>query len=141
MELLAFCLMPNHFHLLIFQKTPEAMTRLMRGVSTSYVTYFNKKYGRVGPLFHERFKASMITQDSYLQHISRYIHLNPDDYKNWEFSSLPYYLSQKNAGWVAPSKIVELFDPGEYQKFLADYKDHRAMLKEISWDLANSSEL
>src|ERR1043166_5683188 len=59
-ELLAFCLMPNHFHLLLYQKDPEAMTRLLRGVCTSYTGYFNKKYKRMGPLFQDRFKASLI---------------------------------------------------------------------------------
>ncbi|MGH7237985.1 MAG: transposase, partial [Candidatus Saccharimonadales bacterium] len=97
LDLAAFCLMPNHFHLLIYQTKSEAMTRLLRGVATSYTTYFNKKHNRIGPLFQDRFKASMILRDDYLQHISRYIHLNPKNYKSWEFSSLPYYLGVKQA--------------------------------------------
>ena len=138
MELLAFCLMPNHFHLLIYQSKPEAMTRLLRGVATAYTTYFNKKYHRVGPLFQDRFKASMITRDDYLHHISRYIHLNPRGYEFWEFSSLPYYLGEKKAGWVRPEKILELFDsPQEYKRFVADYEDQKAMLDEIKSELAD----
>lgn len=141
LELLAFCLMPNHFHLLIYQHDPEAMTRLLRGIGTAYSTYFNKRHGRIGPLFHERFKASLIGKDQYLQHISRYIHLNPEDYRNWEFSSLPYYLGQKNAAWVKPSRILEMFDSGEYPKFVRDYEAHKRMLDEIKSELANVSEL
>lgn len=141
LELLAFCLMPNHFHLLIYQYDPEAMTRLLRGVGTSYSTYFNKRHGRIGPLFHERFKASLIGKDEYLQHISRYIHLNPVDYEKWEFSSLPYYLGRKNAGWVKPERILELFDTGEYPQFVRDYEAHKRVLDEIKSELANSSEL
>ena len=56
-ELLAFCLMPSHFHLLIHQKTSEAFTMLLRSVCTAYTMYFNKKYKRVGHLFQDRFKA------------------------------------------------------------------------------------
>lgn len=138
LELLAFCLMPNHFHLLIYQKDKGAMTQLLRGVATSYTMYFNKKYKRVGPLFQNRFKASMIIRDDYLQHISRYIHLNPKAYKIWEFSSFPYYLGDKQAGWLNPERILEIFDnPEEYETFVADYEAQKEMLDELKGELAN----
>ncbi|OGL37203.1 hypothetical protein A3B63_03310 [Candidatus Saccharibacteria bacterium RIFCSPLOWO2_01_FULL_49_22] len=137
-SLLAFCLMPNHFHLLVYQSKKNSMTRLLRGVCTAYAMYFNKKYKRVGHLFQNRFKAAMITKDSYLLHISRYIHLNPDKYLTWEFSSLPYYLSNKKASWVDPLPILELFNQGEYEEFLEDYLDYRQSLIEIKHNLADS---
>lgn len=137
-ELLAFCLQPNHFHLLIYQKDENAMTGLLRRVGTSYSRYFNKKYKRFGPLFQERFKASVIGQDEYLQHISRYIHLNPENYQWWEFSSLPYYLGRRKVGWVRPKRIVSLFRAGEYKKFVSDYKGHKRALDAIRNELANS---
>jgi len=138
LELLAFCLMPNHFHLFIYQKKPEAMTRLLRGVGTSFAGYFNKKYHRSGPLFQDRFKASMITSDTYLTHASRYIHLNPGKgYKTYEWSSLPYYLTNKYAAWVQPLRIMGLFEPGEYAKFVADYKDQKEILSELKTELAD----
>ncbi len=142
LELLAFCLMPNHFHLLIYQHDSEAMTRLMRGVLTSYTAYFNKKHKRIGPLFQDRFKASRISQDSYLQHISRYIHLNPKSYKTWEFSSLAYYLGNKKAGWVQPDKILEIFTSRkEYSDFVSDYEESKELLDELKHELANEAEL
>lgn len=137
MELLAFCLMPTHYHLLIYQYQPKAMTALIRRIGTTYSTYFNKKYSRVGPLFQERFKASRIINDNYLLHISRYIHLNPEEYKNWEFSSLPYYLGNKKADWMVPGKIIELFEGDDYSEFLADYEDSKRILDEIKEELAN----
>lgn len=140
-ELLAFCLMPNHFHLLIYQHDKEAMTRLMRGTITSYTIYFNKKYRRTGPLFQDRFKASLITKDTYLLHISRYIHLNPHDYINWEFSSLLYYAGKKKAGWVNPDRIMEFFEGDNYFAFIKDYEEQKLMLDELKHELANSSEL
>ncbi len=138
LDLLAFCLMPNHLHLLVYQRDSKAMTRLMRSVCTAYSSYFNKKYQRMGPLFQERFKASLVNSDKYLHHISRYIHLNPDNYVAWEFSSLPYYTKDKNAAWVKPGFILKMFnDKEEYLRFLADYKDHKSMLDEIKYELAN----
>ncbi|OGL40319.1 hypothetical protein A3J32_02480 [Candidatus Saccharibacteria bacterium RIFCSPLOWO2_02_FULL_46_7] len=141
LELLAFCLVPNHFHLLIYQRDPTAMTHLLRGVGTSYSTYFNKKYKRVGPLFQERFKASRISKDEYLQHISRYIHLNPENYRTWEFSSLPYYLGKKQSDWVRPKMILDLFESDEYENFVSDYLSYKRELDGIKHELANSADI
>lgn len=137
MSLLAYCLMPNHFHLLVLQKSRTAITRFLRGVCTSYTGYFNQKYKRTGHLFQDVFKASHITQDSYLQHISRYIHLNPKDYQAWQYSSLQNYLGTKKTAWLNPSPILDLFENGSYKKFVDDYKDHKKMLDEIKYELAN----
>ncbi len=70
-ELLAYCLMPNHFHLLVHQKTKDATTKLMRQVLTSYSMYFNKRYERLGSLFEGIFKACLVENDEYLLHLSR----------------------------------------------------------------------
>ena len=136
MELVAFCLMPNHFHLLIYQKEPRAMTRFISGICTSYTGYFNKKYKRVGPLFQHRFKAALITRDEYLQHISRYIHLNPRGYEKYEWSSLAYYLGNKRAVWLKPDRILEIFAPNEYQSFVKDYEDYKRTLDDVRAQLA-----
>jgi putative transposase len=126
-ELLAFCLMPNHYHLFIYQRNaPDSYSKLLKSVSTAYTMYFNQKYKRTGHLFQERFKASTINDEAYLQHISRYIHLNPENYKNWEWSSLPYYLEQKSASWVKPNRILSLFnDATEYEFFIDDYRNYQ----------------
>jgi putative transposase len=137
-KLLAFCLMPNHFHLLVFQSDKNAITKLLRSVCTAYTMYFNRKHKRVGHLFQGRFKASMITDDLYLQHISRYIHLNPKAFRSWRFSSLPYYLNEKAASWIDPSFIQGLFTDDNYLNFLQDYQEHQWMISEIKSQLANN---
>jgi len=139
LELLAYCLMPNHFHLLMYvEDEAKDITELMRRVCTSYTMYFNKKYTRVGHLFQGRFKASKISDESYLLHISRYIHMNPKDYKSWKFSSLPYYLDGWNAEWVKPAKIQQLFSTtDEYHGFLKDYEGEREALSELKYELAD----
>jgi REP element-mobilizing transposase RayT len=71
-----YCLMSNHFHLLV--QTPEPnLSRAMQWINVSYATYFNRKRGRYGHLFQGRFKAILIDADGYLKHLSRYIHVNP----------------------------------------------------------------
>jgi putative transposase len=139
-DLLAYCLMPNHFHLLIYvDMKPRSMAELMRGIDASYTVYFNRKYNRVGHLFQSRYRASRIDHDDYLLHISRYIHLNPENYTEWPYSSLPEYLGTRQANWVKPLKIMQLFGEGvgEYETFLEDYLTNRQELKELSHLLAN----
>jgi putative transposase len=72
-----YCLMPNHFHLLITHSKDENLTNFMQKLSTSYVMYFNKKYKRTGSLFEGKFKSQHLSTDRYLKYIFSYIHLNP----------------------------------------------------------------
>jgi putative transposase len=137
-ELNAFCLMPNHFHLLLFlNKETGSITELLRKVSGSYTKYYNKRHNRVGHLFQGIFKASRITNDPYLQHISRYIHLNPRNYKEWEYSSLPYYLNSKKANWVKPDRIMSETTPAQYETFMDDFSGYKKSLDDINYQLAD----
>lgn len=137
-ELLSYCLMPNHIHLLIYQVDETAMTEFMRSLMTSYGMYFNRRHKRVGPVFQSRYKASRITTDDYLDHISRYIHLNPRDWEYYPYSSIRYYRGNATADWLLPNKILELF-PGteQYLEFCEDYEGYKSMLDEIHWELAD----
>jgi len=73
----AYCLMPNHFHLLIHEKSPDGISTFMKKLSTGYSMYFNKRYERTGALFEGRFKAQHVDTDAYLKYLFAYIHLNP----------------------------------------------------------------
>ena len=74
-HLLAYCLMPNHVHLLL--ETPEGnLSRMMQAFQISYTVYFNKRHGRTGHVFEQRYKAMLVDKDNYLLQVSRYIHLN-----------------------------------------------------------------
>ncbi len=73
----AYCLMPNHFHLLIKEKMENGITKFMQKISTAYSMYFNKKYKRTGGLFEGKFKSQHISNDRYLKYLFSYIHLNP----------------------------------------------------------------
>lgn len=73
----AFCIMPNHFHILLKQENENGVTVFMQKLSTSYAMYYNKKYKRTGSLFEGRFKAKHANDDIYLKYLFSYIHLNP----------------------------------------------------------------
>jgi len=150
-QLISYCLMPNHFHLMIKQSTKEAIIDIMRALSNSYVIYFNKKYERTGPLFSGKYKAVLVEGESYLLHLTRYIHLNPIDlgYTRSDLVSYPYssyadYLGKKNAEWLNPEEIISFFrsaqkkdlrDMLSYQSFVEDYlEDSKEMLLELTID-------
>ncbi|MCK6462723.1 MAG: transposase [Candidatus Pacebacteria bacterium] len=73
----AYCLMPNHFHLLIHEKTEGGISKFMQKLLTAYTMYFNKKNERTGVLFGGLFKATHVNEDRYLKYLLSYIHLNP----------------------------------------------------------------
>ncbi len=73
----AYCLMPNHFHLLVREITEGGTVRFMSKLLTAYSAYFNKKHARTGALFGSEFKAEHLDTDEYLKYIFAYIHLNP----------------------------------------------------------------
>lgn len=138
-ELLAYCLMQNHFHLLLYQVEAGAMEKLMRSIMTSYSRYFNLKYKRTGSLYESRYKAALIDKDNYLQHISRYIHLNPRTWKTYRYSSLVHYSQGSELEWFTPTKVLELFsDKEDYMQFVADYEEHKEILDELKYQLADS---
>jgi len=109
-----YCLMPNHFHILITQPDNGSISKFMQKLTTAYAMYYNKKYERNGSLFQGKFKAEHIDNDRYLKYLFSYIHLNPvkllepkwkelgiknkkkaiDFLKNYEFSSIKDYLGQ-----------------------------------------------
>ena len=76
-QLLAYALMPNHFHLLVHQKSALTIDTFMNSLGTRYSMYFNRKYKRVGPLYQGVYKAVPIVSEEQLLHVSRYIHRNP----------------------------------------------------------------
>lgn len=85
----AYCLMPNHFHLLITQLADGGISKFMLKLQTGYSMYFNKKNDRVGAFFQGTFKSEHIDNDIYLRYIYAYIHLNPTKLKNSEWKTQP----------------------------------------------------
>ena len=130
-QVLALCLMPNHFHLLIKLLAYSGMTELMQKVLTAYSMYFNKRYKRVGHLFQGVYKAVLVDKEDYLLYVTRYIHENPlelsgmtrSDLVNYPYSSYAYYLKEKHADWVKTDYILDFFNEKQtYKEFVEDAK-------------------
>lgn len=78
-DILAFCMMPNHYHLLLKPRFDDGVTRFMKKLNMGYAKYFNEKYKRSGALFQGRFKSVPVTEEPHFIYLPYYIHLNPLD--------------------------------------------------------------
>ena len=122
-KLLAYCLMPNHFHLLIHQKEADSIDKFSNSLFTRYSMYFNKKYKRVGPLFQDLYKAILVQSEEQLLWLSRYIHRNPKDslqgspLQSYKHSSYSEYLKNKTRKWIKSEEILSYFQ-SPYKEFV-----------------------
>ncbi len=139
--LMAYCLMPNHFHFLIRQDIDLGVSRFVGNFQNSYTKYFNTRHERDGSLFLDQFKAVRVETEEQLLHTSRYIHLNPyssrlvsslSDLSGYPWSSFPDYLSSNQTSLLDRSVISSRFsDSGSYGRFVFDHADYQRKLKEI----------
>ncbi len=141
----AYCLMPNHFHLLVKEIAENGISTFMHKISTAYTMYFNKRYERTGSLFQGRFRSSHALSDEYLKYLFAYIHLNPvklvqPDWKetgiknrkkterflkDYHQSSYQDYvgINRKERKILALSEFPSYFDDGhrEFESYLSDW--------------------
>lgn len=144
-EIIAYCLMPNHVHLLLRQIKDDGILTFMRLSLDSYSKYFNIKNERKGPLFEGRFRAIRVETNEQLLHVSRYIHLNPYSsfltknilsLMNYPYSSLPEYLGVKSVNICVKNIIQDQFKSlKEYKDFLFDQADYQRNLDLIKHQL------
>ena len=127
-SVVAYCLMPNHFHLLVSPQDDQ-LSRRMQRFSISYTKTMNERYERIGALFQGQFRAAHVDRNEYLLHLSRYIHLNPVAAglvarpEDWEFSSYRDYVGLRRGTLPNPSIVLSQFaTPAEYQKFVELYR-------------------
>jgi len=142
-KIFAYCLMPNHFHLLLQQVMENGLTTFISKVQNGFAKYFNQRNDRVGPLFQSMFKAVRIESEEQLLHTSRYIHLNPttsflirkNEIFNYPWSSLPTYVGEGGAprfGLVNTKLFLRLIGgKAKYRVFVLDQIDHQRKLSEI----------
>jgi REP element-mobilizing transposase RayT len=125
-QIVAYCLMPDHYHLLLYLQT-ETLSRSMQPFLLAYTNAFNRRYQRIGSLFQGRFKARRIGTNEYLLHLSRYIHLNPVEAglvqkaEDWEFSSYKDYLGLRQRTLSGANIVMDQFGTGEeYRRFVEE---------------------
>ena len=125
----AFCLMPNHYHLLLSERSEKGISRFMKKLNMGYALYFNKKYERNGALFQGRYKSVPITTNAHFIHMPYYIHLNPLDleYPEWrkrELSSVTKAMDfLKTYRWSSHLDYagIKNFPSVTQREFLTDY--------------------
>lgn len=144
-EIIAYCFMPNHFHLILKQCINNGISDYTRIWQNSFAKYINIKHDRVGPLFQGNFKAVHIKDNDQLLHLSRYIHLNPltsyivkdeEALESYKWSSFGDYLlpvdnSNRSSG-INPKIVISQFEKtGDYKKFVLDNTSYQRELDQI----------
>jgi putative transposase len=146
-NILAFCWMPNHIHLLLKQVKENGITNFMRKLGTGYAVYFNQKYERQGHLFQGRFKAVHIKTNEQLQSVFVYIHTNPvalvaekwkeggiDDtdriiecIENYKWSSYQDYLGKENFPSVTQRELFnQTMSKEKWREYVNDWVRHKS---------------
>ena len=141
-DVLVFCLMPNHYHLMLASKVEKGISKFMKKLNMGYAKYFNEKYKRTGALFEGRYKSILISNESHFLHLPYYIHSNPLDLsspewrdgqirnyndalgylKSYRWSSFLDYCGQKNfPSVISRGFLLEIF--GGERGFISKYKD------------------
>ena len=134
-EIVAYCIMPTHIHLILKQKADNGIAKYMSRVLNGYSRYFNIKHKRTGPLWSGRFKSVLVTHNEQLLHLTRYLHLNPtsaglvDESDEWENSSYAEYTKETNQQNICKYTDVINMSKQEYRKFV---DEHKNLQKELS---------
>ncbi|PIR80145.1 MAG: hypothetical protein COU25_01560 [Candidatus Levybacteria bacterium CG10_big_fil_rev_8_21_14_0_10_35_13] len=126
--LLAYCLMPNHFHFFMKQKSAGSIDKFMNSLGTRYTMYFNKKYKRVGSLYQGVYKAVLVTGESQFIYLSKYIHKQAISLQGEALQKSPCsygeYLGHRKTGWVHPEEVLSFFSKSNpnlsYQSFVLE---------------------
>lgn len=139
--LLAYCLMPNHFHFFVKQREAQSIDRFVQSLATRYTAYFNRKYKRVGSLYQGVYRAVLITSEQQFLHLSRYIHKQAlasqgetlQDLLEQQPCSYPEYLGRRKTAWIHPEEILSYFDQTNpnlsYENFVKQNGDNNLLKK------------
>ncbi|MBM2820767.1 MAG: hypothetical protein HW405_527 [Candidatus Berkelbacteria bacterium] len=137
-QIITWCLMPTHFHLVLKQLKKNGLSDYLRKILESYSSYFNVKHKRKGPLWESRFKSVLVESDEQLNHLVRYVHLNPTTAglvkrpEDWLYSSYREYLGEINYNQVI-CQFDDILDiqPSIYRKFVNDQISYQRDLAKI----------
>lgn len=135
-EIIAYCLMPNHFHLLVKQLQENGIQEFISKLCNSHSSFFNLKYKREGDLFQSEFKTVLVETDEQLLHLSRYIHLNPfvanlvKNPEDYQWSSCKEYF-ENTKGICQKQEILYHFKKSPYKNFVMDHAHYAKQLHQI----------
>lgn len=136
-ELIAYSLMPNHFHMMLLEKEVGGISRFMKQLSNAYTKYFNERQKRSGSLFEGPFKAAHVEENQITQ-VARYVHLNAflagivDDPEKYRWSDFPTYTNSKDVNISNTTLILSKFNtPADYKHFVHNYMDYAEKIKTL----------
>lgn len=136
-DIISFCLMPNHFHFLIRQEAEGGISYFMKQIQGSYTKYYNLRHNRTGALFHRRFRAVLIESEAQLLHVSRYIHLNPftaclvnspAGVITYPWSSMSLYANGMSSLCALDPILAQWKNPAQYSQFVLDQASYQRQL-------------
>ncbi|OGK30363.1 hypothetical protein A3F29_02865 [Candidatus Roizmanbacteria bacterium RIFCSPHIGHO2_12_FULL_33_9] len=136
LKIIAYCIMPDHYHLLVKILKDDILSKYISDVENSFTRYFNIKFKRKGPLWQSRFRSVEVKTDEQLLHVSRYIHLNPTTSElvskpeEWEFSSYRQYINNEKILKEVMTEIT-ISTPSKYKRFCEDQIDYQKKLRKI----------
>jgi putative transposase len=140
-SIIAYCLMPNHFHFILRQEVDGGISKFISNFENSYTRYFNTKSKRVGGLFLDDFQNVLVDSEEQLLHLTRYVHLNPysssiiktlDELLKYEWSSLKEYIGGGEEPICNKEMVMSYFKNKEsYKTFVFDRADYQRELKRI----------
>ncbi|MDD4414495.1 MAG: transposase [Oscillospiraceae bacterium] len=141
-DILAFCLMPNHYHFILRQKVDGGIVKFMKKIGSGYAAYFNIKNKRVGPLFQGSYKAIHITKQEYFDYLLFYVHFNPLDLTGEEWrgengkdyskfgNHLDEYLWSSHLDYLGKGRFPSVTNRKFYLKLLNDRGGYEYQVKE-----------
>jgi REP-associated tyrosine transposase len=142
-EIIAYCLMPTHYHILVYVKADNFSVRIMQPFVTAYTKAISQQQNRVGPLFQGRFQSKIIDKSAYLLQLSRYIHLNPvqaglvKNPEDWAYSSFRDYIGLRKGTLPRPEIVLSGFgSEKEYREYVEEgmterFEEIREMIIEL----------
>lgn len=136
-SILAYCVMPNHFHIELKQEVEGGISTYMRRLTLSFVRFYNTLHKQKGPLFESFFKAVLIESENQLLHVSRYIHLNPtsaglvDDPIKYPYSTFPMYVYGGEKPPFVFDDILREKKRSYYENFVYDNMEYQQTLQFI----------
>ncbi|MEK7064128.1 MAG: transposase [Patescibacteria group bacterium] len=145
-KILCYCMMPNHFHLLLRQEKDGGISKFLGNFQNSYTRYFNTMNKRDGSLFLDQFKAKVVGSQEELIHVSRYIHLNPytgfvvksaEELFSYSWSSVSEYLGKGSSGIDTRQVLGSFRDRDEYRQFVygnLEYQRDLGLIKHLFFD-------
>ncbi len=152
-NILAFCLMPNHYHLLLSPRIEDGIPKFMQKLNMGYAKYFNQKYERIGILFQGPYKHLLVTNDTHFLHLPFYIHFNPLDlsYPEWRDNKisdpkralefLKSYQWSSHLDYLGIKNFPSVLNMQPLREVLGDSKDYNKLVENYLEDIQINSEV